>query len=209
MGLFWARRARAVLPLARVQTSEQIADTAGIIAAGTIGAIRSRAVQAGVETARGQLQTLSLETPAVRAVQGLYPASVTVRRYTSDLRVEIKAAEAEGLSKADAVEQALIKLEGRGAAIAETETSQAWNLGRRKAVKDAVREAKSHGLVVLECWVTEFGPNTCERCEFADGETIRLGDTFSEGVPGAVHPRCKCTSIYLYETPEAAWLLTG
>lgn len=206
MGLFWVRRARSLLPLASVQTSEQFLRSASIVTAGSIGAIRFRAVQEGVQAARDQLPGLTIEVPPVSTITGLYPAPTTVRKHVRALADEIRKAEAEGASKVEATERAIITLEKPGIRIAETETSQTWNLGKRKA---AIKAAKRAGLVALERWVTEFGPNTCERCDHADGETIRLGDTFTEGIPGAVHPHCHCTTIILYERPETAWLLTG
>lgn len=205
VGLLWARRERSALAMAGVLTAEELIAQVRATAAGTIGDIRSEAAENGVGSAGRQLPTLSLSTPSIAGL-ALYPVWRTVRRYASGWGGFLKQAEREGLSRAEAARKASAEMSRTAAGIAGTEASQAYNGARRKAVLAASR---STNLVLLEKWVTEFGPNTCERCDFADGQIVRAGDDFPEGVPGAVHPRCHCTSIFLYETPEAAWLLTG
>lgn len=204
--LWWQRRESWILASAGALTSADLTQRVKLGALAAIGTIRSRAAEEGVSSAKRQLPTLSLAVPSLATLPGLYPAAITARGYATDWGGKVRELTAQGLPVPRAAVEASAAMRDRAAGIAATEASQAHSAARRKAVKVSASKA---GLVVLERWVTEFGPNTCERCEWADGETIRLGEDFTEGVPGGVHPRCKCTSIYLYETAESAWLLTA
>lgn len=204
--LLWGHRESLAIAAAASVPIGELINRVRRSAAGSIGEIRGSAAAQGTESVRRQLPTLTVAAPAIAAIAGLHIVGVTTRRYAIDWGAALRSWLGQGAPKATAAELATRQLQGRAAGIAGTEASQTYNGARRTAARAASRGT---GLVALERWVTEFGPNTCHRCEFADGETIRLGDDFAEGIPGAVHPRCHCTSIYLYEDPATAWLLTS
>lgn len=204
--LWWRRRQSWLLASAEGLSLAELTNRLRLGTLQTIGDIRARASEEGVSSAKRQLPSLALAVPSLVTLAGLYPAAITARRYAKDFGDRVKVLQGQGVPTGRAAVEVAAEMESRAAGIAGTEASQTHSIARRKAVKVAASKA---GLVVLERWVTEFGPNTCERCDWADGETIRLGESFTEGVPGGVHPRCHCTSIFVYETAETAWLLTA
>ena len=162
---------------------------------------RKEGSEAGLKQLRTELPNLPIEPRSALAGLGLYASVLTARRYVERW---LRIANASDGPPIVAARDAAQAVKGQALGIVRTETSQAFSVIRRKA---ALRAARRADVVILERWDAVLDHSTCEHCEFADGETIKLGDSFSEGIPGLVHPRCRCTSHYLYEDPETAWLL--
>lgn len=53
-------------------------------------------------------------------------------------------------------------------------------------------------LVTYEIWVTNFGPNTCERCASLHGAIFKKG----EGPQPPLHPHCRCQRKFHHQ----AWI---
>jgi hypothetical protein len=202
-GLLWSRRQFGIIELASYLSLGEVAQRLQRNTVASIEETRKTGRDAGIQALKRELPTLPIESRDAIAALGLYSAVVTARRYVSAWLAEANAFEGPRILAAQSAAQAV---KSRAQTIVITETSQAFSLSRRKAVTRAARRAD---VVILERWDATLDHSTCPICEFADGETIRLGDDFSEGIPGGVHARCRCTSHYLYETPETAWLLTS
>lgn len=83
-------------------------------------------------------------------------------------------------------------LDVRLATIGVTENAEAFNHERRDAVAQL---AERYALV--EVWDATLDKRTCEECLKLDGTRAPVGVGFPGGaVPGAVHPRCRCTSHF-------------
>lgn len=84
----------------------------------------------------------------------------------------------------------------RADTIGLTESHTATNHGALQATKDAIDNGVlQEGEYQLE-WLYTNDDRTCDECTELDGETIDIGDTFSNGLecPPA-HQRCRCTTI--------------
>jgi hypothetical protein len=55
-------------------------------------------------------------------------------------------------------------------------------------------------MLLLQRWDSILDQRTCSACAYADGEIVRVGERFSLGEPGGVHPRCRCTFTLLFGT---------
>ena len=117
-------------------------------------------------------------------------------RYASRWRRASAQARADGASRRLAKRSATKALKGYGGMVAVTEASVAYNSAREAAAFDfAVRSRET---VHLE-WSAELDRRTCPTCESRDGErTLAIVGWGGDG-PGAVHPRCRCTSRIIVE----------
>lgn len=204
--VLWQERQIGILEMARWASIGIVAQKLHEGLLTQIAETRQLGASAGVGALKHELPSLPVtERDALIGVQ-FWSSIQTARRYVQ--RWVAQANAAEGIPRIEAAQQATIALQGRAKGIVVTENSTAFSGARRQAAKRAKAEARSR-LVILERWDAVLDHVVCPLCEKADGETIRLGDSFTEGIPGAVHSRCRCTSHYLYETPEAAWLLTA
>lgn len=202
--LLWSRRQFGVIELAGYLSIGEVTQRLYKTTLESIQAARGIGSREGVEQLQKELPSLGIVQPRDAVVGlALFSSVLTARRYVSAWTAEVNAS---GLSGLQAARQASGALTARAQGIVTTETSQAFSVSRRKAVE---RAAKRADVVILERWDATLDHSTCPLCEFSDGETIKLGDSFAEGIPGLVHPRCRCTSHYLYESPETAWLLTS
>jgi hypothetical protein len=75
-------------------------------------------------------------------------------------------------------------------------TENAWAAGQEKdrIYRDFARKNARLARGLLKVWDAELDRRTCPTCEGAHGEMVPLHDEFSNGVPGGVHPRCRCSS---------------
>ena len=74
--------------------------------------------------------------------------------------------------------------------IAVTEVNQAVNAERDQLL--AQQEQQVTGFVLFKVWDAMRDKNTCPVCESADGTVRPPGIPFPLGIPGAVHPYCRC-----------------
>ena len=74
--------------------------------------------------------------------------------------------------------------------IAVTEVNQAVNDERSRQI--ANQEQRAFGLVLFKVWDAERDKKTCPVCYAADGTVRPPGIEFPLGLPGAVHPYCRC-----------------
>jgi len=124
---------------------------------------------------------------------------------------------AEGLSGDAAKDQAFGDEDHRVDMIATTENSEAFSRERDDeldsyALTEAYEAEKRNlgALIPFKWWNATLDKRTCHICEGLDGKIALLGRPFPGGlVPGAAHPRCRCTedilllpAWYQYE-PEA------
>jgi hypothetical protein len=65
----------------------------------------------------------------------------------------------------------------------------------------------------MRVWCSAREKLTCDRCYGAHGEMVRMGESFSLGEPGDVHPRCLCYDTVEWELGSRAeaevWQLEG
>lgn len=104
------------------------------------------------------------------------------------------------------VKQAFRGIEdGRAQTIAATETSSAFGVGRQLAMEQGGAEWKE--------WVTSGLPNVRATHDAADGQTVRVDDTFRVGNADLHHPgdptgpaeeviNCRCVSVVAAAPPE-------
>jgi hypothetical protein len=137
----------------------------------------------------------------IRPVIGLTPGEATAVARRRDLLT------ARGL-KPKTIDNAVENYSGfllrrRGLRIARTETAFAYNYG----ALDAVREAKSQGLIRAERiekeYVTAGDERTCPFCSELDEQSVGLEETFpgvTKRLPNVltppVHPNCRCVIVY-------------
>lgn len=89
-----------------------------------------------------------------------------------------KAAEASGIETASAATLGSVER------IAATESAEAFNAGRLRAVR---------GYSFMRVWDAQLDRRTCPVCESTDGTIVGASEPFPIGEPGAVHPNCRCT----------------
>jgi len=88
-------------------------------------------------------------------------------------------------------------LASRGEMIARYETMWASNAGRLDGYAFAAAQG-AIGTDATVAWLAADG--CCDECADMDGETITLGDTFSDGSDGPPgHPNCRCTTVLASE----------
>lgn len=83
---------------------------------------------------------------------------------------------------------------------ATTEVAEAWNDQHRL---DAKALAAVPGVELWKVWDAML--DACPVCALADGTAVRAYEDFPQGIPGAVHIRCRCQETLLpIEMIEAA-----
>jgi GNAT superfamily N-acetyltransferase len=82
-----------------------------------------------------------------------------------------------------------------------TESSEAFSSGRTLA-------AKRLPLGLLKVWDAILDRGTCPICSNADGTIVGIRERFPLGVPGEVHPNCRCSfSVLRTSLDEQGWLI--
>jgi hypothetical protein len=71
-----------------------------------------------------------------------------------------------------------------------TESAEAFNAERERALLQVARE--NPGVQLAKVWDAELDKRTCRTCTEAHGTVVLLHEAFPHGVPGHVHPRCRC-----------------
>ncbi len=89
----------------------------------------------------------------------------------------------------------LKSIDSRLSTIAITENAQAINEQRREVISQLTSQ---YNVPLVEVWDATLDQRTCESCMALDGAESIDGAGFPGGeVPGAVHPRCRCTSHFI------------
>lgn len=195
----WPRMGRRWVDLARWYDLESVAARVEADAYDAILAAREAGGVAGLRRLAVEVPTLRIgHVPRLTASWYAHPARLTAHRYAARW---YDAAEAADLTAPEAAATANQAVSARAKTIAITESSNAFSLERRR---EMARVAADSRIEILERWDAMLDHLTCDACQSADGETILLGDSFVEGLPGAVHPRCRCTSHYIYASPAVS-----
>jgi hypothetical protein len=84
--------------------------------------------------------------------------------------------------------------------IAATENAQAFNAEREIAARELAAAPSRNG-EWMKVWDALLDVKTCPICRSADGTIVSLTQAFPLGMPGDVHPYCRCDwSLILVET---------
>lgn len=144
--------------------------------------VRKVSALAGSVSARRELAKLGM-TPAGNSVsltsrKSFFSAQKTAERGTSALLDR-----AAGLSAADSMSVMRPRLER----IAASESAAGYGAGKLSSFSELVTSG------ILKVWDATLDRRTCRVCEYANGETVRIDESFSGGEPGAVHTSCRCS----------------
>jgi hypothetical protein len=190
---------RRWVDLARWYDLESVAAKVEADAYSAILAAREAGGTAGLRRLAVEVPTLRIgHVPKLTASWYKHPAKQIASRYAARW---YDAAEAVDLSAPEAAKLANQAVTARAKTIAITESSNAFSVERKH---EMTRVATDSRIEILERWDSILDHLTCDACQAADGETIALGDAFVEGTPGGVHPRCRCSSHYIYASPNVA-----
>lgn len=83
-----------------------------------------------------------------------------------------------------------------------TETAAAFNDG--KAVANDVIAEQPWSAGMYRTWSAYLDARTCSICWRKDGETVPIGQPFSDGLKPPAHPRCRCIETMIYIPKPAA-----
>lgn len=110
---------------------------------------------------------------------------------------------AEGETVAKAAAAASSSTIGSAKRIGITESSEAFNSGRAKALQSPALRSS-----LLRVWDAALDKRTCPLCSAADGTIVGIKESFPLGEPGGVHAHCRCTSqILTFEESANAGLI--
>lgn len=101
----------------------------------------------------------------------------------------LDAQRARGLTIPEAAAKVTHKID----TAAITEASQAFTRGQSDALIQVPRVSDQ----LWKVWDAVRDKRTCPVCWGAHGTIVRARDPFPQGEPGAVHPRCRCSALYL------------
>jgi hypothetical protein len=130
---------------------------------------------------------IRLAAPANTDVLDAMRARRAARSYTDLLERTV--------AKGATTEQAIIVTEHKTLQIAATETAHAFNDEREQLITNA---ETSQALVKV--WDATLDKHTCSICRQAHGATVPRREQFVWGVPGKVHPKCRCIELILTES---------
>lgn len=175
-----------------------LAGFAAVILAG-----RRRAREAGRRRILDELRLMGVEidTPSTLAADRRR-ARQTAAAFAGYWLAKGREALAEGASTAEATRFASASQAFRVRMVATTEASTAYTAERSAVARAVVPLTKGLAVVPYRVWCSAREKNTCETCYGVHGEMVLLGEHFSLGEPGDVHPRCLC-----YDTIE--WALSS
>jgi Phage Mu protein F like protein len=75
---------------------------------------------------------------------------------------------------------------------ATTESSEAYNLARDRSLQQLSLLNPTANEELVKIWDATLDKQTCPVCGEASGTIVGLRESFPQGVPGHVHPRCRC-----------------
>lgn len=97
---------------------------------------------------------------------------------------------ARGHNEATARVVAFDQLDERIRNAAATETSKTFNDERRRSIGRAVGTQRR--IEFVKYWDAALDRRTCPTCAGMNGKWVPADQDFSVGVPGAIHPYCRC-----------------
>lgn len=170
-----------------------------------IAQLIERQFQSAIATARNLSRTAGiarLEVEAERAgaslgrvplVNELARDAARARLYGANFaRLWLEKANKAGLpSIGKAADAANAATQARLSTVAITESAESFNTGRDKTLRLAT------DVRLLKVWDATLDKRTCPICAGADGTIVFSHEAFPQGVPGSVHPRCRCVEVII------------
>lgn len=150
---------------------------------------------AGVARLKAELRSLGIEASETtnlvveELVRDVRRAQVAAKSYADRWFKK-----AEGATVREAADVANAATRGSLKRTAVTESSEAFNSGRGRAVRLVSQR------VLYRVWDATLDRRTCSTCEGADGSVVGARESFPYGEPGGVHPFCRCSSTILVST---------
>lgn len=154
----------------------------------------------GAETALSDLGSLDVWSPPANDTGGPYRSTVrssdiaraqrASRGYSSHWLED--ALEAHRLGE-DPIASALRSQDWRLELGAATENSAAIASEKARVHAEWVARNPAAAALLAKVWDAELDKRTCQVCWGSHGEIVMLNEPFSQGEPGQVHPRCRCT----------------
>lgn len=150
-----------------------------------------------VAAARASIDTMRLEAPDLPIIRPSPDVEYETRRaqraargWFNGYREAAEQAAAEG---ADNIARAAAQANAwRVELAATTEVAEAFNVARERALAETLWQHPSLAYELFKVWDATLDKRTCEVCGGAHGTIVRIGEPFPDGVPGQVHPRCRC-----------------
>ncbi len=145
---------------------------------------------AGIARVTQEIEPLGIDiTPIKSLAREVHGDMIRAQRYANNYaRQWVKKAEGETVDRAAKAANADTLGSLRRTAV--TESSEAFGDGRAKAL-ESIPSAVTHSL--LKVWDAQLDKLTCPICSAADGMIVGIREPFPYGVPGAVHPNCRCS----------------
>lgn len=148
-----------------------VVSTAGLVAEGA---------SVGIDIVPASLDGRYEAWRAHRAVQG----------YLNGWRRAADLAAADGVS--DVTGAAFAANGWRVDLTATTEVAEAYNTARDRALDETLWRSPAIAGQLFKVWDATLDKRTCGTCEHAHGTIVLADEDFPDGVPGRVHPRCRC-----------------
>lgn len=86
----------------------------------------------------------------------------------------------------------------RAQRVARTETTRAWNGAQRRSLS-MWKDSQSEGVDVTKMWLSSRDDRVRPEHDALDGETVKVNETFSNGLDQPGEPNCRCTQIFSVE----------
>lgn len=190
LGLLLSRRNQAVeAGLRRGDSIAQIANRleAGVADGISRGRILSR--HAGIDRLREELAGMGERLGGTaRVVRSEVSRDIRRAKLIAANYAARWVRKAEGETVAKAARAANAATLGSVQRIGVTESSEAFNTGRAKALRSPAVPA-----ALLRVWDATLDKRTCPICAAADGTIVGVKEPFPQGEPGTIHPHDRCT----------------
>ncbi len=145
---------------------------------------------AGIARVTQEIEPLGIDVAPIKSLaHEVHDDMIRAQRYANNYaRQWVKKAEGDTVARATRAANA--DTLGSLKRTAVTESSQAFGDGRAKAL-EGIPGVAAHSL--LKVWDAQLDKLTCPICGTADGTIVGIKESFPYGVPGAVHPNCRCS----------------
>lgn len=217
-----ARRAAGIESLAEgLRAASHAANDVSHFVTGEVGAIRGEAAAAGFRTSQSEIEAVRKALGAGRGTiyRGPVPPSVRTAEgigkragdsladkfaaYVEEARAKAAASDAASLvgQVRTALRDAGTAIRSRLDTIAASEAAATFSAARAEAMADFVRRLEEQSLAsaVRVQWVAVLDRATCALCASLDGRTAKPGESFDGYLPGAVHARCRCIAVPVFD----------
>lgn len=139
------------------------------------------------------IQSLRLN-PGAFAEHDARLAARAARGYERDWKKAVAKDRRDGSRNTrDARRQATRKMRHRVIMTSATESSEAYNHQRKETLDTAAeRYGNDFARDFVRVWDATLDRRTCDICRGAHGTWVEMNGYFFQGVPGSVHPLCRC-----------------